>query len=142
MLQPVTLSAVIILGHMSLKIFDLIVALGNKDIRLDVPGIYMWTTTFDGTNYAQGAAIGILMFISVAVLVDPYLIQNMRTETQIMNRRHSPLSWINLSSSSAAPSAHPAHSLDPRCRHLYLLDGQSILLRYPDRVSNPSVKST
>jgi len=83
MLQPVTLSAVIILGHMSLKIFDLIVALGNKDIRLDVPGIYMWTTTFDGTNYAQGAAIGILMLVSVAVLVVPYLIQNMRTETEL-----------------------------------------------------------
>jgi glucose/mannose transport system permease protein len=83
MLQPVTLSAVIILGHMSLKIFDLIVALGNKDIRLDVPGIYMWTTTFDGTNYAQGAAIGVLMLISVAILVVPYLVQSMRTETEI-----------------------------------------------------------
>lgn len=83
MLSPVTLSAVIILGHMSLKIFDLIVALGNKDIRLDVPGIYMWTTTFDGTNYGQGAAIGVLMLISVAILVVPYLIQNMRTETEI-----------------------------------------------------------
>jgi glucose/mannose transport system permease protein len=83
LLQPVTLSAVIILGHMSLKIFDLIVALGHKDIRLDVPGIYMWTTTFDGTNYAQGAAIGILMLLSVAILVVPYLVQNMRTETQL-----------------------------------------------------------
>ena len=82
-LQPVTLSAVIILGHMSLKIFDLIVALGNKAISLDVPGIYMWTTTFDGTNYAQGAAIGVLMLVSVAILVVPYLIQNMRTETQL-----------------------------------------------------------
>jgi glucose/mannose transport system permease protein len=83
LLQPVTLSAVIILGHMSLKIFDLIVALGNKDIRLDVPGIYMWTTTFDGTNYAQGAAIGILMLISVAILVVPYLVQSMRSETEL-----------------------------------------------------------
>ena len=83
LLQPVTLSAVIILGHMSLKIFDLIVALGNKDIRLDVPGIYMWVTTFDGTNYARGAAIGILMLISVAILVVPYLVQNMRTETEL-----------------------------------------------------------
>lgn len=83
MLQPVTLSAVIILGHMSLKIFDLIVALGHKDIRLDVPGIYMWTTTFDGYNYAQGAAIGIFMLISVAVLVVPYLIYNMRTEAEL-----------------------------------------------------------
>jgi len=83
LLQPVTLSAVIILAHMSLKIFDLIVALGNKAISLDVPGIYMWTTTFDGTNYAQGAAIGILMLISVAILVVPYLVQNMRTETEL-----------------------------------------------------------
>jgi glucose/mannose transport system permease protein len=82
-LQPVTLSAVIILAHMSLKIFDLIVALGNKAISLDVPGIYMWVTTFDGTNYAKGAAIGILMLISVAVLVVPYLVQSMRSETQL-----------------------------------------------------------
>jgi glucose/mannose transport system permease protein len=83
MLQPVTLSAVIILGHMSLKIFDLIVALGRKDMRLDVPGIYMWTTTFDGTKYAQGAAIGILMLVSVAILVIPYLFYSMRTEAEV-----------------------------------------------------------
>lgn len=83
LLQPVTLSAVIILGHMSLKIFDLIVALAKQDIRLDVPGIYMWTTTFAANNYAQGAAIGILMLISVAILVVPYLVQNMRTETEL-----------------------------------------------------------
>jgi glucose/mannose transport system permease protein len=83
MLRPVTLSAVIILGHMSLKIFDLIVALGRKDQRLDVPGIYMWTTTFDGTNYAQGAAIGILMLISVAILVIPYLVNSMRAEAEL-----------------------------------------------------------
>ena len=83
MLRPVTLSAVIILGHMSLKIFDLIVALGRKDQRLDVPGIYMWTTTFDGTNYAQGAAIGILMLISVAILVVPYLVTSMRAEADL-----------------------------------------------------------
>jgi glucose/mannose transport system permease protein len=83
MLRPVTLSAVIILGHMSLKIFDLIVALGRKDLRLDVPGIYMWTTTFDGTKYAQGAAIGILMLVSVAVLVVPYLFYSMRGEAEV-----------------------------------------------------------
>ena len=82
-LRPVTLSAVIILGHMSLKIFDLIVALGRKDQRLDVPGIYMWTTTFDGTNYAQGAAIGILMLISVAILVVPYLVTSLRAESEL-----------------------------------------------------------
>jgi glucose/mannose transport system permease protein len=80
MLQPVTLSAVIILGHISLKVFDLIVAISGKDIRLDVPSIYMWTTTFDANNFARGAAIGILMLLTVAVLVVPYLRYSMRSE--------------------------------------------------------------
>jgi glucose/mannose transport system permease protein len=83
LLRPVTLSAVIILGHMSLKIFDLIVALGRKDLRLDVPGIYMWTTTFDATKYAQGAAIGVLMLLSVSILVLPYLINSMRSQVEL-----------------------------------------------------------
>ena len=43
----------------------------------------MWTTTFDGANYGQGAAIGILMLISVAILVIPYLVQNMRSENEL-----------------------------------------------------------
>ncbi len=80
LLQPVTLSAVIVLGHTSLKIFDLIVAIAQNDIRLDVPSVYMWRTTFDGNNYARGAAIGIIMLITVAILIVPYLTYSMRTE--------------------------------------------------------------
>lgn len=83
LLQPVTLSAVIILGHMSLKIFDLIVAIGNQNMRLDVPGIYMWIITFRSNKFAVGAAIGELMLMSVAVLVIPYLIYSMRTEAEV-----------------------------------------------------------
>lgn len=83
LLQPVTLSAVIILGHISLKIFDLIVAISQNNIALDVPGVYMWRTTFDGNNYGQGAAIGIIMLVSVAVLIIPYLVYSMRSETEL-----------------------------------------------------------
>jgi glucose/mannose transport system permease protein len=83
LLTPVTLSAVIIVGHISLKIFDLIVAMSGKDIRLDVPSIYMWTTTFDGNNFSRGAAIGMLMLLGVAVLIVPYLIYSTRTELDI-----------------------------------------------------------
>ena len=39
LLNPVTLSAVIILGHISLKIFDLIVAMSGKDLRLCKIGV-------------------------------------------------------------------------------------------------------
>jgi glucose/mannose transport system permease protein len=83
LLNPVTLSAVIILGHISLKIFDLIVAMSGKNIRLDVPSIYMWTTTFDGNNFSRGAAIGILMLLGVALLVVPYLIYTNRNEIDV-----------------------------------------------------------
>lgn len=77
-LRPVLLSALIVLGHLSLKVFDLIVAISGNDIRLDVPSIYMWTTTFDAFNFGRGAAIAILLLVSVAVLIVPYLIWNMR----------------------------------------------------------------
>jgi glucose/mannose transport system permease protein len=82
LLSPVTLSALIILGHMSLKIFDLIIAIAGKQLPLDVPSIYMWQTTFDGLFYGRGAAIGILLLLSVAVLIIPYIRYTLRTEAQ------------------------------------------------------------
>jgi len=81
LLWPVTLSAMIILGHISLKVFDLIIAVAGKQVSLDVPAVYMWTTTFDGQFYGRGASIGILLLLSVAVLVIPYLYQSLREES-------------------------------------------------------------
>jgi glucose/mannose transport system permease protein len=82
LLSPVTLSALIILGHMSLKVFDLIVAIAGKQLPLDVPAIYMWQITFDGLFYGRGAAIGILLLLSVAVLIIPYIRYTLKTETE------------------------------------------------------------
>jgi glucose/mannose transport system permease protein len=82
LLTPITLSALIILGHTSLKVFDLIIAVAGKQLPLDVPAIYMWQTTFDGLFYGRGAAIGILLLISVAVLIIPYIRYTLRTETE------------------------------------------------------------
>lgn len=82
MLWPITLSALIILGHSALKVFDLIIALAGKQVALDVPAIYMWTTTFDGFFFGRGAAIGILLLVSVAVLVVPYLRYSLRSENR------------------------------------------------------------
>jgi glucose/mannose transport system permease protein len=82
MLWPVTLSAVIILGHISLKVFDLIIAVAGKQLPLDVPAIYMWQTTFDGLFYGRGASIGILLLVSVAILIIPYLYYSLRCERE------------------------------------------------------------
>ncbi len=83
LMRPITLSALIILGHMSLKVFDLIYAIAGKQVALDVPAIYMWQVTFDGLFYGRGAAIGILLLISVAILVIPYIRYSLRTEESL-----------------------------------------------------------
>ncbi|WP_029215075.1 carbohydrate ABC transporter permease [Kallotenue papyrolyticum] len=84
LLQPITLSAVIILGHISLKIFDLIMTQtgGGPGNATEVPGIFMYEITFKSNKYAEGAAVAIVMLLLVAVLIVPYLIYNMRTETE------------------------------------------------------------
>lgn len=82
LLSPVTLSALIILGHMSLKVFDLIIAIAGKQLPLDVPAIYMWQITFDGLFYGKGAAIGIILLISVAFLIIPYIRYTLKSEAQ------------------------------------------------------------
>ena len=83
LLRPVILSAIIILGHMSLKIFDLIVAVVGKQLPLDMPSIYMWQATFDGLFFGRGAAIGMVLLFSVALLVVPSLIYSLRSETEL-----------------------------------------------------------
>lgn len=85
MLQPITLSALIILGHTSLKIFDLVFTMTGRGpgFVTDVPGIFMFETTFQGNHYSQGAAISIIMLLTVAVVVVPYLIYSLRREVEL-----------------------------------------------------------
>jgi glucose/mannose transport system permease protein len=83
LLAPVTLSAVVILGHISLKVFDLILAIAGKQVQLDVPAIYMWNTTFDGNFYGRGATIAMFILITVSIVVIPYLVYSVRTENEL-----------------------------------------------------------
>jgi glucose/mannose transport system permease protein len=84
LLNPVTLSAVIILGHISLKIFDLISSMTGPGagFSTDVPAYYMFDTVFRGNHFGRGAAIATLILLMVSLLVVPYLIYNFRTEVK------------------------------------------------------------
>ena len=84
LLWPITLSAVIILGHISLKIFDLVVAMTGPGtgFSTDVPALFMFDTTFRGNQFAQGASIAVVLLLGVAVLVVPYLVYNARREVE------------------------------------------------------------
>lgn len=84
LLHPITLGAIIILGHISLKIFDLVVAMTGPGpgFSSDVPAFFMFDTTFRGDNFSQGAGIAVIILIMVAVLIVPYLLYSLRAETQ------------------------------------------------------------
>jgi glucose/mannose transport system permease protein len=84
MLQPITLSAMIVLGHISLKIFDLIFVIAGPDnATTDVPGVLMFVTAFRGNEFAKGAAIAVVMLLMVAVVIIPYLVNTLRTEHEL-----------------------------------------------------------
>lgn len=80
LLAPITVSVIIVMAHISLKIFDLVFAMTGSGANFvtDVPGIYMFETTFRGNYYANGSAIAIIMLLSVAIFIVPYLIKNRR----------------------------------------------------------------
>lgn len=81
LLAPITLSAVIILGHISLKIFDLVFAMAGADnAPTDVPALLMYLTAFRANQFAKGAAIGVILLVLVAIVVIPYLAQQFRQE--------------------------------------------------------------
>ena len=82
LLAPVTVTAVIILGHISLKIYDLQVAMTGQGIGFatDFPASYMWQTAFNDNQFAKGAAVAVVMLLLVATLIVPYLIWNRRQE--------------------------------------------------------------
>jgi glucose/mannose transport system permease protein len=79
-LSPVALSALIIVGHMSLKAFDLIMSISkpsNYQTKVPAVDMYVFKSSFD---YANSAAVGAILLIIVAVLVVPYLIHTNRKE--------------------------------------------------------------
>jgi glucose/mannose transport system permease protein len=83
-LSPVALSALIILGHMSLKVFDLIVAItgGYTFYPTKVPAVDM-AFYQNGGDYANAAAVGVMLLALVLVLIVPYLIHVAREDKRM-----------------------------------------------------------
>lgn len=78
-LSPVALSALIIVGHMSLKVFDLIMAITKAIYQTEVPATYLWIA-LTANDYAKSATIATILLLLVAVLIVPYLIYTARAE--------------------------------------------------------------
>ena len=81
-LAPVALSAVIIIGHMSLKSFDLIMAIASQTFyQTKVPAIDMYNY-MTVSDYSNAAAVGTVLLVIVAVLVIPYLIHDAKESSR------------------------------------------------------------
>lgn len=78
-LTPVALSALIIVGHMSMKMFDLIMSVSGAQWLTEVPAVYVWQTLLT-SDYAKAAAVSVILLLLVAAVIVPYLIYNSRVE--------------------------------------------------------------
>lgn len=76
-LWPMMISAIVILSHISLKMFDLIFAMaGTDNAATGHPSVTMYLTTFRANNFAKGAAISVILFLLASLFIIPYLTYN------------------------------------------------------------------
>ncbi|MGI9253370.1 MAG: carbohydrate ABC transporter permease, partial [Thermomicrobiales bacterium] len=80
LLKPIMVSTLIILGHVSLKIFDLIFSMSGKGpgFATDVPGIFVYEMIFRAQRYNLGAAASIVMLVLVSIVIVPYLARQLK----------------------------------------------------------------
>ena len=79
-LRPVFFSALIILTHISIKSFDLVIALtgGGPGYASDVPATFMYTFAFTRGQIGLGAASSMMMLGVVVAIIVPYLYSELR----------------------------------------------------------------
>ncbi|MEU3794626.1 sugar ABC transporter permease [Streptomyces fructofermentans] len=81
-LRPMIVVVLVLLGHISLKSFDLVYAMSGQGpgFATDVPGIFVFDQTFRALRYNTGAAAAIVMLLLVAAVMVPYLYRSVLRE--------------------------------------------------------------
>ena len=81
-LRPVVFSTILVLSHLSIKSFDLVMALtaGGPGFATDVPATFMYTMSFTRGQIGLGAASATMMLATVAAIVVPYLYSELRSK--------------------------------------------------------------
>jgi glucose/mannose transport system permease protein len=79
-LRPVFLSSLVILAHLAIKSYDLVVALtgGGPGYATDLPSTFMYTHTFTREQLGMGAASAVMMLLTVAAIMVPFLYSEVR----------------------------------------------------------------
>ena len=82
-LRPVFLSAVIVLAHMTIKSYDLVVALtsGGPGNATELPSTFMYSYTFTRNQMSVGAASAVMMLMAICAIMVPYLYSELREKS-------------------------------------------------------------
>ncbi len=79
-LRPAFLSAFVILSHLAIKSFDLVIALtgGGPGRATEVPATFMYSYTFTRNQMGIGASSAVIMLMTIAAIMIPYLYSELR----------------------------------------------------------------
>lgn len=80
LLRPAFLSAFVILSHLAIKSYDLVVALtgGGPGRATEMPATFMYSYTFTRNQMGVGASSAVIMLMTIAAIMVPYLYAELR----------------------------------------------------------------
>lgn len=82
LLRPAFLSAFVILAHLSIKAYDLVIALtnGGPGRATEIPATFMYSYTFSRNQMGIGATSAMIMLLMIFSIIIPYLYSELRSE--------------------------------------------------------------
>lgn len=80
MLRPALFSAIIVLAHMAIVTYDLVIALtgGGPGNATELPALFMYSYSFTRNEMSVGAASAVIMLMTIAAIMVPYLYSELR----------------------------------------------------------------
>ena len=79
-MRPVFLSALIVLAHMAIKSYDLVLSVTGKNPggAAELPSTFMYSYTFTRNQMGIGSASAVIMLMTIAAIMVPYLYSELR----------------------------------------------------------------
>jgi glucose/mannose transport system permease protein len=83
-MRPVFLSAIIVLAHMAIKSYDLVLSVTGKNPggAAELPSTFMYSYTFTRNQMGVGSASAVIMLMTIAAIMIPYLYSELREKSQ------------------------------------------------------------
>ena len=84
LLRPAFLSSFVVLSHLAIKSYDLVIALtgGGPGRATEMPATFMYSYTFTRNQMGIGAASAVMMLMTIAAIMVPYLYAELREKKE------------------------------------------------------------